>query len=77
MPAPLRAVYLVFASLTLEVLAFLLSLHNRHQPMSHRGAVVTLVVGAVVLAWASVWRAPPGRTRRTKHTSVRLLRRSH
>jgi len=74
---PLPVAYLVGASLALEVLAFMLTLHDWHQPTLHRVVVVTLVLGAVALAWASLWRTTPRRKRRTKHTRVRLLKRSN
>ena len=74
--APLRAPALLFASLTLAVLALLLALHDRSQPTTHYVAVLTLIVGAVALAWASRRRATPRGKRRTKHRHVRLWWRS-
>ena len=53
---PLLAAYLLFASLSLYVLAFLLYLHDPHSPELRDAAVVTFVLGVILLAFASlVW----------------------
>jgi heme/copper-type cytochrome/quinol oxidase subunit 4 len=49
---PLLAAYLVVASLSLSVLAFLLYLHDRHNPAIRLMAEVTCVLGAVSVAFA-------------------------